>query len=157
MLGYISCRHSAILEILQSLSCTILVGKQEMNQKKPLDMKALAKEAKTSRDKEAFKLLENTPSYRIGVGARATSPDSLSFFIEIIIKLSTENDEVNLQCFEKTLCLLKALQTRGYSLIYQDHSISCETTRSINEISQEYESAKSIIKTNLNLEKVKGI
>jgi len=80
-----------------------------MNQNKPLDLKALVKKAKTSRDKEAFKLLENTQSYRIGVGVRAASPDSLSFFIEIIIKLSTENDEVNLQRFEKTLCLLKAL------------------------------------------------
>jgi len=128
-----------------------------MNQLKSIDTKALIEEAKTSRDKEAYTLLEKTPSYRIGVGARVTSLDSPSFFIEIIIKLSTENDEVNLQCFEKTLCLLKALQTRGYSLIYQDHSISCETTRSINEISQEYASAKSIIKTNFNLEKVKGI
>ena len=116
-----------------------------MNQTKPIDTKALVEEAKASRDKEAYKLLENTPSYRIGVGARIDSPNPPSFFIEVIVKLSTENDEVNLLRLEKTLRLLKALQTRGYSLTYEDdNSISCETTTSIHEISQEYEAAKSI-------------
>ncbi len=117
-----------------------------MNQTKPIDTKALIEEAKTSRDKEAYKLLEKTPSYRIGVGARTDSPNPTSFFIEVIVKLSTENSEVNLPRLEKTLRLLKALQTRGYSLTYQDdNSISCETTTSIHEISQEYDAAKSII------------
>ncbi|MGD0204044.1 MAG: hypothetical protein ABSC20_09105 [Candidatus Bathyarchaeia archaeon] len=117
-----------------------------MNQTKPVDTKALMEEAKTSRDKEAYKLLEKTPSYRIGVGVRIEPPNPPSFFIEVIVKLSTENSEVNLARLEKTLRLLKALQTRGYSLTYQDDtSISCETTTSINEISQEYTTAKSLM------------
>ena len=116
-----------------------------MHQTEPIDTKALVEEAKTSRDKEAYKLLEKTPSCRIGVGARVDSPNPPSFFIEVIVKLSTENDEVNLLRLEKTLRLLRALQTRGYSLTYEDdNSISCETTTSIHEISQEYEAAKSI-------------
>jgi hypothetical protein len=117
-----------------------------MNQTKPIDTKALIEEAKTSRDKEAYKLLEKTPSYRIGVGVRIEPPNPPSFFIEIIVKFSTKNSEVNLPRLEKTLRLLKALQTRGYSLTYQDdNSISCETTTSINQISQECDAAKSII------------
>jgi len=117
-----------------------------MNQTKPIDTKALIEEAKTSRDKEAYKLLEKTLSYRIGVGARIDSPNPPSFFIEVIVKFSTEDSEVNLPRLEKTLRLLKALQTRGYSLTYQDgNSISCETTTSINLISQEYDATKSII------------
>ena len=116
-----------------------------MNQTKPIETKALIEEAKTSRDKEAYKLLEKTPSYRIGVGARTELPNP-TLFIEVIVKLSTENGEVNLSRLEKALRLLKALQTRGYSLTYQDgNSISCETTTSIHEISQEYDAAKSII------------
>jgi hypothetical protein len=64
----------------------------------------------------------------------------------VIVKLSTENGEVNLPRLEKILRLLKALQTRGYSLTYQDdNTISCETTISIHELSQEYEAAKSMI------------
>lgn len=117
-----------------------------MNQIKQIDTKALIEEAKTSRDKEAYKLLEKAQLYRIGVGARTNSSNSPSFFIEVIVKLSTENGEVNLSRLDKILRLLKALQTRGYSLTYQDdNSISCETTTSIHEISQEYEAAKSII------------
>ncbi len=116
-----------------------------MNQTKLIDTKALIEEAKTSRDKEAYRLLEKTPSYRIGVGARTELPNP-ALFVEVIIKLSTENGDVNLSRLEKTLRLLEALQTRGYSLTYQDgNSISCETTTSINEISQECDAAKSII------------
>jgi hypothetical protein len=122
-----------------------------MNQTKPIDTKVLIEEAKTSRDKEAYKLLEKTPLYRIGVGARSGSPDPL-FFIELIVKLSTENGEVNLQRLEKTLCSLKALQKRGYSLTYQDdNSISCEITTSIREIFKEYTAAKSIISARLRI------
>ena len=117
-----------------------------MNQTKPIDTKALIEEAKTSRDKEAYKLLEKTPSYRIGIGARIDSLNPPYFFVEVIVKLSTENGEVNLPRLEKTLRLLRALQTMGYSLTYQgDNSISCETTTSIHEIYQEYDAAKSII------------
>ena len=117
-----------------------------MNQTKPIDTKALMEEAKTSRNKEAYKMLEKTPSYRIGVGARVDSPNPTSFFIEVIVKLSTEHDEVNLPRLEKILRLLKALQKRGYSLTYQDgNSISCEKTTSIHEISQECNATKSII------------
>jgi hypothetical protein len=117
-----------------------------MNQTKPIDTKALIEEAKISRDREAYKLLEKTLSYRIGVGARIDSLNPPSFFIEAIVKFSTENSEVNLPDLEKTLRLLKALQTRGYFLTYQDdNSISCELTTSINQISQEYYAAKLII------------
>jgi hypothetical protein len=118
-----------------------------MNQTKPIDTKTLMEEAKTSRDKEAYKLLEKTSSYRIGVGARTDSPNPPSFFIEVIVKLSTENSEVNLSHIEKTLRLLKALQKRGYYLTFQDDSsISCETTTSIHEIFQECTEAKSLMK-----------
>jgi hypothetical protein len=118
----------------------------KMNQTKPVDTKALMEEAKVSRDKEAYKLLEKTLSYRIGVGARTDSPNPPSFFIEVIVKLSTENGEVNLPRLEKTLHVLRVLQERGYSLTYQDNnSISCEKTTSIHEISQECETTKSII------------
>ena len=118
-----------------------------MNQTKRIYTKALIEEAKISRDKEAYKMLEKTPSYRIGVGARVDSPNPTSFFIEVIVKLSTEHDEVNLPRLEKTLRLLEALQKRGYSLTYQgDKSISCETTTSLCEIFQEYTATKSLLK-----------
>ena len=117
-----------------------------MNQTKPIDTKTLMEKAKASRDKEAYKPLEKTSSYRIGVGARIDSPNPPSFFLEVIMKLSTKNGEVNLPNLEKTLHSLKKLKKRGYSLTYQDdNSISCEKTTSLHEISQEYETAKSII------------
>ena len=118
-----------------------------MNQTKPIDTKALIEEAKTSRDKEAYRLLEKTLSYRIGVGARCSSSNQLSFFIEVIIKLSNESTKVDLRKLEKVLGLLKALQKKGYILTYQDDvNISCETTMEINEVTHEYASARALIR-----------
>jgi hypothetical protein len=117
-----------------------------MNQAKPIDSKSLMEEAKNSRDKEAYKLLEKTLSHRIGIGARADSPKPSTFFVEVVVKLSSENEEVNLPHLEKTLRLLKALQKRSYVLTYQDdNSISCEKTISILKIHHEYTQAKSIV------------
>jgi hypothetical protein len=117
-----------------------------MNQTKPIDTKALMEEAKTSKDKEAYKLLEKTQSHRIGIGARTNPPHPTTFFIEVIVKLSPERDEVNLPSLERTLHMLEVLQKLGYSLTYQDdNSISCEKTMSNLKIYQEYTKAKSIV------------
>jgi hypothetical protein len=107
----------------------------------------LIEEAETSRHKEAYQLLENTPSIRIGVGARCSSSNPPSFFIEVIVKLSTESTKVDLKKLEKILRLLEALQKKGYILTYQDDvSISCETTMEINEMTHEYASARALIR-----------
>jgi hypothetical protein len=117
-----------------------------MNQTKPINTKVLIEAAQNSKDKEAYKLLEKTQSYRIGVGARIDSPATPSFFIEVIIKLSTENGRVDLLRLKKSLFSLEALQNRGYTLTYQDdNSISCEKKVAVHEIFQEHAAAKSII------------
>jgi hypothetical protein len=104
------------------------------------------KEAKNSKDKEAYKLLEKNQVYRIGVGARVDSPAPSTFFIEVIIKLSTENAEVDLLHLKGILTSLEELQKKGYALTFQDdNSISCEKTVPIHEISQEHTAVKLII------------
>jgi len=117
-----------------------------MGQTEQIDTKALIEKAKNSEDKEAYKLLSKTRSYRIGVGARVNSPTPPSFFIEVIIKLSAENGKVNLPRLNRMLISLKALQNEGYTLTYQDDkSVSCEKTILIHETLQEHAAAKSII------------
>jgi hypothetical protein len=117
-----------------------------MAQEKLIDTKVLIEEARALRDKEAYQLLENTQSVRIGVGARCSSSITPSFFVEVIVKLSTENTEVDLKKLEKVLRLLEALQKKGYILTYQDDvSISCETTTEINQVNNEYSSARALI------------
>ena len=83
-----------------------------MNQTNTVDTKALMEEAKASKDKEAYKLLENTSSYRIGAGARIDSPNPSTFFIELLVKLSTENDEVNLPRLVKNLTYAKSAKKK---------------------------------------------
>jgi hypothetical protein len=115
---------------------------------KTIDTKTLAEEAKASKHKETYRLLEKNQNYRIGVGARADSPDAPSFFIEVVINLSSGSSEVDLSRLEKSLHCLKMLQAKGYSLTYQDgNSISGEKTKTIQNPNEEYLTIKSLMKT----------
>ncbi|MEM3660178.1 MAG: hypothetical protein QXU11_07170 [Thermoproteota archaeon] len=49
-----------------------------------LNPEALVKEAKASKYREAYKTLDSSLSYRIGVGVRLRSSENYSFFIEAL-------------------------------------------------------------------------
>jgi len=118
----------------------------KMDKNEPIDTKDLIEKAESCADKEAYKMLDKTRSYRIGVGTKVDSPTSPSFFIEVIIKLSPENGKVNLQRLRRMLISLEALQKEGYILSYQDdNTVCCEKTILIYEILQQLNVAKSII------------
>jgi len=105
----------------------------------------LAKQAQNSKE-EAYVQLDKTQIYRIGVGARVNPPSTSSFFMEVIIKLSAENDEVDLQRLENTLACLKALKARGYTLAYENgNCISCETTTAVQHPKEEYQAIKAVM------------
>jgi hypothetical protein len=113
-----------------------------------INVKELQQIAKDSTNKETYRQLYKTQYYRIGVGARATSPSPPSFFVEVIVNLSDESKKVNLPRLEKVLRFLKELEARSYSLFYESaNCISCETKIDSTNIDQEYTSLKSLIKT----------
>jgi hypothetical protein len=104
-------------------------------------------EAKASKDKEAYKLLEKNQTYRIGVGARIDSPDAPSFFVEVLINLSDGHGEVDLPRLEKTVICLNALHTRGYLLAYDGNSVSCESKKGFQNLNDEYSAVKALMKS----------
>ncbi len=111
-----------------------------------MDAVALSKKAQGSVEKEAYVQLEKTSTYRIGVGARANPPTLPSFFVEVIINLSTNNRQVDLQRLENTLTCLKSLKARGYALTYEDGScISCETMSTLQNPNEEYKAIKALM------------
>jgi hypothetical protein len=117
-----------------------------LKERKPLDVKALLEQAKTSEHKEACRILERSHNYRIGAGARLTSPDQMSFYIEILVYLCTDSSQVDLEILEKSVACLKELQRRNYSLDCQDSNcISCEVIVPPQNLAVEYETAKSIM------------
>ena len=111
-----------------------------------IESKSLEDNAKTACHKETYKLVEKTSTYRIGVGARAPSTEVSSFFVEIIISLSSKAGKVNLLQLEKTLACLKSLQEQGYTLTFEDSTcISCEKKLAQN-LNDEYAKVKSFLK-----------
>ena len=111
-----------------------------------MDTMALSKRAQSSVEKEAYIQWERTSTYRIGVGAKANPPTLPSFFVEVIISLSTDNRQVDLQRLENTLACLKSLKARGYTLTYEDGGfISCETTGALPDPNEEYKAIKALI------------
>lgn len=120
-----------------------------MTQKNSIIADELLEIAKKSTDKESYQVMHKTQLYRIGVGARVTSPDA-SFFIEVIINLSDETKKVDLTKLENTTRFLRILQTRKYTLNYEDENcIQCETTKSSKDLNEEYLSIKKLLKTQL--------
>jgi hypothetical protein len=119
---------------------------QKLNKNKQIDTDALSKEAKSSEHKEAYKTLDRTEKYRIGVGARITAPETPSFFSEILIYLFPSLNKIDLASLEKSLICLKKLQAMNYSLTAQDgNCISCEKTVTAQELATEYSKAKSLM------------
>lgn len=105
--------------------------------------------ANKSADKESYMVLQKTEVYRIGVGGRATSPNP-SFFIEVIVNLSNETKKVDLAQLENILGCLRMLQTRKYSLAYEDNNyVQCEITVAPQDLNEEYLTVKSLLETRL--------
>jgi predicted Zn-ribbon and HTH transcriptional regulator len=121
-----------------------------MAQKNPINAEELLEIAEKSTDKESYRVIHKTQQYRIGTGARLTSPDP-SFFIEVIINLSDETKKVDLNELEKITRILRTLQTNKYTLNYEDDNcIQCETTKSSQELNQEYLSIKKLLETQMS-------
>jgi predicted Zn-ribbon and HTH transcriptional regulator len=119
-----------------------------VTKREPIDIAALAKQAQVSEEKEAYIQLDKTQSYRIGMGARANPPAMPSFFVEVILNLSTKNRNVDLQRLENILACLKTLKARGYTLICEDSNcISCETAFDIQNSNREYQAIKAVMQT----------
>ena len=114
---------------------------------KTIDIQALQKDAENSEHGEAYRVLDKSSNYRIGVGARLTPSGQPSLFFEVVVQSCLESSEVDLQLLEKSLAFLKELKARGYSLNCEgDGSISCEVTVSPRNIASEYETIRLTIK-----------
>ena len=118
-----------------------------MNETKTIDIQALQTDAENSEHKEAYRVLNRSSNYRIGVGARLTPSGQPFFFLEVVVQSCLESSEVDLQLLEKNLMFLKELKARGYSLNCEgDGSISCEVTVSPQNIASEYENIRLTIR-----------
>ncbi|MFQ5821683.1 MAG: hypothetical protein ACE5I5_16990 [Candidatus Heimdallarchaeota archaeon] len=110
-----------------------------------IDVQALQETAKRSEHKEAYKVLEKSKNYRIGVGVRLRSPNQPSFFLEVLVYLCTDDTQVDLPLLEKKLNFLKELQGRKYFLSCQnDSSIFGEITIPVVNLEVEYETIELI-------------
>ena len=109
-------------------------------------IKTLINAMRASSDKEAFRQLETTRGYRIGIGVRQETTSEPSFYVEVLLSLSEKTDVVDLSRLEHALCLLKSLQARGYSLSYLDGMtcVSCEIILPYNKLSSEYAFLKAL-------------
>ena len=90
---HLSHRHPAVLQKIQDL--------ETKNMPNQININELVQKAKASADGESYFVLHRGKGFRIGVGARMTSPNTPSFFVEAIIALADESKEVDLQRFRE--------------------------------------------------------
>lgn len=113
--------------------------------KNKIDVKALEDKAKASEHKESYMVLDKNENCRVCAGARISSSNELSLFMEIIICFRPKSS-VNTKALEKDLMLIKELEIMGYTLSWGDDScIYCETEIDPNNMNSEYENIRSMI------------
>jgi hypothetical protein len=119
-----------------------------MKNSKPVDAKALLRQAKASEHKEAYQPIAKTGKYRVGIGARLplspTQPPT--FFVEVIVNMCPACTKVNITFLEKALACLKTLEQNGYTLTCQDdNSILCEKLATEKALQTELKAASSAV------------
>jgi hypothetical protein len=120
-----------------------------MKNSKPVDAKALLRQAKASEHKEAYQPIAKTGKYRVGIGARLPlSPTQPStFFVEVIVNMCPACTKVDIAFLETALCCLKTLEHNGYTLTCQDdNSILCEKLATEQTLQTELEAASVTVK-----------
>ena len=119
-----------------------------MKTEKTIDTNTLIAEAASSEHKEAYKMLDRSLNYRIGVGARTAPPNHPSFFVEILIHLSRDDNKADLRILERSLACLKELQARNFKTVFQDDNcVSCEAQVSGEKLESEYDLTKSLVQS----------
>ncbi len=110
-------------------------------------IETLTNAMRASKDKEAFRQLDRTRGYRIGIGVRQEATGEPRFYVEVLLDLSGKIDAVDLPRLENVMRLLRSLQARGYSLSYLDGTtcIFCEVTLPYTKLSSEYTFLKSLM------------
>jgi hypothetical protein len=109
-----------------------------MKEERSMDARALLDCARASQTGEHFQELEKGTTYRVGVGARVSSPDRPSLFIEVIVN-PCPGPDVDLSLMEENLSVLRELETRGYIMRCEDDgSIVCELLVSSEGIQGEH-------------------
>jgi len=88
------------------------------------DLDALIREAKASEHRESYRTIERGASYLLRVGVRAGTAESC--FLEIAVRLGEDGPKVDLPSLEEALNVLKALDSSGYSLSWQEGTVTCE-------------------------------
>ncbi len=123
-----------------------------MKTSKSVNAKDLLRQAKASEHKEAYRPVNKTVNYRVGVGARLPlSPaQSPTFFVEVIINMCPACSKVDLAFLERALTCLKTLEQNGYSLTCQDgNSILCEKLATQQNLQTALENANRVVKKEL--------
>jgi len=107
-----------------------------------IDERHLTKEARASEHGEAYRAMEKSDGYRIGIGARVNG--GLVYFVEVVVP-ATSGPQVELGEMERSLDVLKRLEEEGFTLTPQeDGSISGELLVFKARLEEAYERALAI-------------
>lgn len=118
------------------------VGRQDINE--------LLEKIRNTREKEVYRLVEKTRDFRWGIGVRRAA-EAPSFFLELIVRLSTNDGAIDIASLERTIVLLRLLHERGYALSFQDGSpaIACEKGLTEQSLMKEYREIQGLLRTHL--------
>lgn len=118
-----------------------------MKEKAIVNTEALLNAAENVDTKEACFILSKSKNIRVGAGARLESSAQPSLFIEVVVRMCSNSESPDLAKIEKSVFLLKELRARGFSMSCSDDgSLTCEKEVNAQEMNEQCEAVKEVIK-----------
>ncbi|MFW6304613.1 MAG: hypothetical protein ACOC1V_02420 [Candidatus Saliniplasma sp.] len=105
-----------------------------------VDTSKLIEKAKGDDLKESYEVILKKKDYRIGVGARVDESQENTFFIEVVVPISSGEGELNMDRMKRRVDLLEKFEEYDYRMkCEKDNSVVCEKNVSEEGIEKEYQ------------------
>jgi len=116
-----------------------------------INIESMKEKAKASDYNETYHIIEQNGDFRIGTGVRMKEPEESDFFIEVVIILCDDGEDVDLSILKDKIDVIDELMDSGYEAkCDDDNSITCEKKIKGSNFEDEFLGLKKILK---NLDK----
>ena len=111
-----------------------------------INIEKMKEKARASDHSETYHIIEQNCDFRIGTGVRMKETKDTDIFIEVVIILCDDGDEVDLKLLREKIDVIDELESSGYlAKCDDDNSITCEKTIKGLEFEDEFLKLKDIL------------
>ncbi len=111
-----------------------------------INIEKMKEKAKESDYSESYHIIEQNCDFRIGTGVRVKESKDSDIFMEVVIILCEDGDELDLRLLKDKIEIIDELRKNGYEAkCDDDNSITCEKTIEGLDFDEEFMKLKDVL------------